>query len=539
MIATWALYIIIVGALISLAAVALERFALLLRRPVRWVWLCAMLGSVAVPLVLSRTSAPLEVPIATQAPEPDVGALAARVAPAVRTEAAEISSALHSLDRPLLFGWALGSLALIGLFVRAWFALRRARQSWLPEVIDGAAVLVAPDAGPAVVGLQRPRIVVPRWILGFSPELRHLILRHEEEHLRARDSQLLLGVAALLVVFPWHAALWFQLGRLRLALELDCDARVLRGTHEGERVRTYASLLLEVGRRRVAARSIFAPALSELSSLLERRILVMTTAPVRRPVPRAALLLAATAGAALLACEVPRPEPLAPNSEVRDLRPGLEGDADLRRLLQAKPAKGWQNVPDDLIRDVITLRYPEVLRGDSGVMPLWFVFDHRNQFVATTRGQDPDGEYGMQELSRFLPQVESFRIEGLTMGFSEPGVFGPGQILLAVARLLPPGQTNESRVITFTSRGTTFGKVTGILTDSTGQPIGNVELSLRGTGFGAVTQINGRYFLIGVPPGTYTLEARLLYGGPVVAAREVTVRARETSRGDLVLRSNR
>jgi outer membrane receptor protein involved in Fe transport len=53
------------------------------------------------------------------------------------------------------------------------------------------------------------------------------------------------------------------------------------------------------------------------------------------------------------------------------------------------------------------------------------------------------------------------------------------------------------------------GRVSGVVTDAgTGQPIEGVQVVVQGTGFGALSQANGRYFVIGVPPGTYTISAR-------------------------------
>ncbi len=50
------------------------------------------------------------------------------------------------------------------------------------------------------------------------------------------------------------------------------------------------------------------------------------------------------------------------------------------------------------------------------------------------------------------------------------------------------------------------GKLTGIVTDAqTGQPIEGVSVFLLGTGRGAITGANGRYFILSVPPGDYTL----------------------------------
>ena len=53
------------------------------------------------------------------------------------------------------------------------------------------------------------------------------------------------------------------------------------------------------------------------------------------------------------------------------------------------------------------------------------------------------------------------------------------------------------------------GKITGTVTDAaSGQPIEGVQVVLAGTGRGAISGTNGRYFIISVPPGTYTVTAR-------------------------------
>jgi len=55
------------------------------------------------------------------------------------------------------------------------------------------------------------------------------------------------------------------------------------------------------------------------------------------------------------------------------------------------------------------------------------------------------------------------------------------------------------------------GKITGVARDAqSGQPIEGIAIQLSGTGIGAVTNANGRYFILSVPPGTYTVAARRL-----------------------------
>ena len=53
------------------------------------------------------------------------------------------------------------------------------------------------------------------------------------------------------------------------------------------------------------------------------------------------------------------------------------------------------------------------------------------------------------------------------------------------------------------------GKITGLVTDATsGQPIEGAQVVVQGTSYGSITQANGRFFILAIPPGTYTVQAR-------------------------------
>ena len=68
------------------------------------------------------------------------------------------------------------------------------------------------------------------------------------------------------------------------------------------------------------------------------------------------------------------------------------------------------------------------------------------------------------------------------------------------------------------------GKLSGVVTDAaTGQPIEGVQVALVGTGRGAVTGPNGRYFVLTVPPGDYVVTARRI-GYQAAERRGVQVR---------------
>jgi hypothetical protein len=162
---------------------------------------------------------------------------------------------------------------------------------------------VAPNVGPVVIGVVRPEIVVPRWLLARAPHEQRMVVAHEAEHVRARDT-LLLGAGCLVVAaMPWNPLVWYMLSRLRLAVELDCDARVLGG---GAAPLSYGSLLIDVAASNSGAR-LGAPALADDSSHLKQRIMAMHATRPRFAIARAGAFGALALAALLAACEAKMP----------------------------------------------------------------------------------------------------------------------------------------------------------------------------------------------------------------------------------------
>lgn len=74
--------------------------------------------------------------------------------------------------------------------------------------------------------------------------------------------------------------------------------------------------------------------------------------------------------------------------------------------------------------------------------------------------------------------------------------------------------------------------VTGtVVSAQTGEPLSAAQVSLGGTGLGALTQSNGRFLILRVPAGNYTVNAILI--GYANASARVTVAAGETATVDL------
>jgi hypothetical protein len=194
-------------------------------------------------------------------------------------------------------------LVLTAALIRTWSARRR----WVIGDVDNCRVLIAEDEGQAVVGVIRPHVVLPRWAIDFDPAPRALLLHHEREHIRVGDPLALFAAASTVVLFPWNIALWWMVRRLRLAIEIDCDARVIHkfgGAHE------YGRMLLAVGEH--YARPLpLATTLVDAPSALQTRIDAITATPPARPLVASLPLLFGTLLALAAVANVPRPAPLA------------------------------------------------------------------------------------------------------------------------------------------------------------------------------------------------------------------------------------
>ncbi|MGE3615745.1 MAG: M56 family metallopeptidase [Gemmatimonadales bacterium] len=299
---TWIGYATLVALLAAAAGRVAERWAESAGRPRRWAWLAALVLSLGLPVGLALR--PVRIAAGGGAAVEAVGPEAAPTGAVSST--ATLSSRLHWFDRPATALWG----ALSGMLL-VWTTLgvlrgRRITRRASPAVLDGEAVRLADSDGPAVFGLFAPEIVVPRWVAGLDPADRALLLAHEAEHRGARDP-LLLALADLAVaVFPWNAGLWIQRRRLRRAIEIDCDERVLARHGSVDR---YGRLLLAVADRLVTEPGS-ALAFARRTSLLRVRIASMLA---DRPGLGSAERVRLALGLGVLAvigCAAPVPEPL-------------------------------------------------------------------------------------------------------------------------------------------------------------------------------------------------------------------------------------
>ncbi len=255
----------------SLASIAVQLLRKLLQR-----WLGAEIAYrlwVVVPL--AAIVALFSPPQFTSASTPIVGT-SFSMAPAIQvyTQRAWIAS---NADLWLLGAWATGLFALIALLV--WQQRRFIARMRLQPRADGSWRSGSVDAAPALLGLLRPRLVLPEaFEADYSADEQRLVIAHERTHQQRRDPWALAMCAVLRVLFWFNPLLHFAAGCFRRDMEFACDAAVLRLYPDKRRL--YASALLKT---QLAGSALPVGCLwHHMPPMKERLMLLKLAKPIRR-----------------------------------------------------------------------------------------------------------------------------------------------------------------------------------------------------------------------------------------------------------------
>ena len=350
MIAAWWLQAAVISTALALTAWALETAFAALGSPRRWAWVAAMIATVVLTIAGPfRTAANVELRSTDQ-----LVLTVSDPSPLAAATAWFSGLSLPYVTMPLLAVWVLATATALAIGIIAYLrAVGKARLA--PRAtLHGAPVRLTTDDGPMIVGLRDPEIVVPRSLLLQDPASVRLVLAHEREHLAARDPLLLIGAALLVALLPGLPAIWWMRARLRLAVEIDCDARVL--ARRRDHVGTYGDLLLALASRDVH----MSPASLGLSlhpSSLERRIVAMTARPTRRWLP--VLALPVILGV-MVACNAPLP------TTEQEVTPVMKLDGVVEEVAGMKVAgelveyeiRPDQDLQGKVVYDEVVLRQP-------------------------------------------------------------------------------------------------------------------------------------------------------------------------------------
>jgi bla regulator protein BlaR1 len=279
----WLLYLTVVCGTLGLAGLLFERTARAHHRATRWIWVGTMLGSILVPFIVSMVSrdfpsrhhnqqsaqptSEVDWRQFSRAPQIDLGSVDA-----------DWKGGGEEFDRVIRAVWLISSIATGSFLLVGCLRIQSLRRRWRSNVFESIPVWVAPDMGPAVVGIVRPRIVVPESLFRYPLDVQRLVVAHEYAHARSFDASLSALAFGVLVLMPWNLVLWWQARRLRLAIEVDCDRRVLRAGYD---IRQYVETLVDFGIQRNKPMGAVV-AMSEAASSLERRIALMNSPKLTR-----------------------------------------------------------------------------------------------------------------------------------------------------------------------------------------------------------------------------------------------------------------
>jgi TonB family protein len=337
---TWMFAATAFGVLLIVAAFAIERIQRIRARSTRGVWAVALGGVVMWPGVAALWLTRPAVEAADAVGAPSMGAMTPVSTPVSLSLRQQLLEWWSSHGNMVLLALWLGMSALLfSQLLHALRQLRRAAADAHTTELLGEPVLVSESLGPAVFGVWRPRVVVPRWVLELDESLQQLVVRHEREHCDGRDSWLVWLAVLSTTLVPWNLAVWYLAHRLRLAMEVDCDARTLRAFPE--RRTAYARLLLFIAQRATPVR--IAPALAHWPSHLSRRIAAMTNVSFARPALQRVVATVVIISATVAACSRPiagnlagpAPAPKAPRGDATSALPYFDFQVEKPATMQS------------------------------------------------------------------------------------------------------------------------------------------------------------------------------------------------------------
>jgi beta-lactamase regulating signal transducer with metallopeptidase domain len=204
-----------------------------------------------------------------------------------------------ALGRWLLAGWLLGVLGSVGFTVCGLIRIRQLGRAGgpLPEHLRQRLRTLAAEIGlqrpprlqiadgfesPALVGLLRPCVLLPRWVAEtVNPAAMDWLLRHELMHWKLRDP-LGLAVRRLAeILFFFHPATWWAGRRWEEAMEQACDRALLQTVADA---RLYAEQLYQVLRvQRARCRLLPGTGLFATRTQIGQRIAALLADPLRSP----------------------------------------------------------------------------------------------------------------------------------------------------------------------------------------------------------------------------------------------------------------
>lgn len=155
-----------------------------------------------------------------------------------------------------------GTLITALVFLLQFLRLRRQISTAVCE--DGNIWLCEAIASPFVIGVFRPRIILPYHL---KPEARAHILSHEQTHIRHHDPLLHIAGLICLCLHWWNPFVWLAMHKMNQDMEMFCDESTLHLAAQTQR-KDYAKTLLSFAEQQSSLHA--GPAFGESNT--ERRV---------------------------------------------------------------------------------------------------------------------------------------------------------------------------------------------------------------------------------------------------------------------------
>ena len=185
---------------------------------------------------------------------------------------------LFTWQAALVVGYVAVALGIAAIRMRARSHLRGELATARPLPRGGAmasapcSVVEHQELGPMVVGVLRPRIVLPSRML--APELADqlpCIMGHESAHVRRGDPWLMAALQLATVAFWPVLPVWIAVQRVRALVEMACDEHAL-GDADASARRRYGHTLLDMAQWRTVTLSPLGAGELHFGSTLRARI---------------------------------------------------------------------------------------------------------------------------------------------------------------------------------------------------------------------------------------------------------------------------
>jgi bla regulator protein blaR1 len=162
---------------------------------------------------------------------------------------------------------------------------------------EGDAAIIEVDApiSPMLLGLFRPRLLLPRHLGGFDKLQREMIVEHEMTHLRRHDLQWMAAGMLLQTLLWFNPFMRLLRANLTWAQELGCDRDVLRGRPASQRKAYAAALVAQLKLQHLTPQGALAFGSIDANTLTERVALIRSPGNTRRAMWARAATVAALA----------------------------------------------------------------------------------------------------------------------------------------------------------------------------------------------------------------------------------------------------